>query len=174
MSIVKMTHQNMKDYSKSHDSFEVFGRIVPKYENDQWTYTEELFSKSYVKQYDDEEIDSSYVEDQNKAVFLFYKEEECIGRIRLRKYWNGFAYIDYIGVIPKYRQLGAGTALLSAAAEWAKQNNFIGLMLESQDVNVSACRFYAKNHFVIGGVDNMLYANFQTAKEKAIFWYYKF
>lgn len=78
MSIVKMTHQNMKDYSKSHDSFEVFGRIVPKYENDQWTYTEELFSKSYVKQFDDEEIDSSYVEDQNKAVFLFYKEEECI------------------------------------------------------------------------------------------------
>jgi hypothetical protein len=57
---------------------------------------------------------------------------------------------------------------------WAKQNKFIGLMLETQDVNVSACRFYAKNSFIIGAVDNMLYSNFPTANEKAIFWYYKF
>lgn len=47
-------------------------------------------------------------------------------------------------------------------------------MLETQDVNVSACRFYAKNSFIIGAVDNMLYSNFPTANEKAIFWYYKF
>lgn len=47
-------------------------------------------------------------------------------------------------------------------------------MLETQDINVSACHFYAKNRFVIGSVDTMLYSNLSTANEMAIFWYYKF
>ncbi|GGF88324.1 hypothetical protein GCM10010912_37000 [Paenibacillus albidus] len=63
---------------------------------------------------------------------------------------------------------------MEQAAQWAKQNNLAGLMLETQDVNVSACRFYAKNGFVIGGVDNMLYSNLPTASEQAVFCYYRF
>ena len=58
--------------------------------------------------------------------------------------------------------------------EWAKENSLCGLMLETQDINVSACYFYAKNNFVIGAVDTMLYSNFSSANEIAIFWYYKF
>ncbi|MCY9136790.1 streptothricin N-acetyltransferase SatA, partial [Bacillus atrophaeus] len=69
---------------------------------------------------------------------------------------------------------GVGTALLNKASEWAKENHFSGLMLETQDINVSACHFYAKNNFVIGAVDTMLYSNFSTSNEYAIFWYYKF
>lgn len=42
-------------------------------------------------------------------------------------------------------------------------------MLETQDINVSACHFYAKNNFVIGAVDTMLYSNFSTSNENAIF-----
>lgn len=57
--------------------------------------------------------------------------------------------------------------------EWAKANNLGGLMLETQDINVSACYFYAKNKFVIGAVDTMLYSKFPTANEVAIFWYNK-
>ncbi|MCM3248802.1 hypothetical protein D0A23_10435 [Bacillus amyloliquefaciens] len=39
---------------------------------------------------------------------------------------------------------------------------------------VSACHFYAKNNFVIGAVDAMLYSNFSTANEIAVFWYCTF
>lgn len=67
-----------------------------------------------------------------------------------------------------------GKILLEKAIEWAKENKLIGLMLETQDVNITACRFYSKNKFVIGAVDNMLYSNFSTANEKAVFWYNKF
>ena len=48
------------------------------------------------------------------------------------------------------------------------------MKLETQDVNVLACRFYDKLGFQIGAVDTMLYANFDNADEKAIFWYIKF
>ncbi len=63
---------------------------------------------------------------------------------------------------------------MGQALEWAKENKYAGLMLETQDVNVQACRFYAKNGFVIGAVDTMLYSNTPAAGEYAIFWYFKF
>lgn len=172
--IIKMTHSNMNEFNKSNEGFIVSERIIPKYENDYWTYTEEIFSEQYYKQYENDEIDISYINEKGKAVFFYYDNNNSIGQIRLRSNWNGFALIEDIGIAKDWRQKGIGTALLEKAVEWAKQNNFAGLMLETQDVNVSACRFYAKNKFVIGAVDNMLYSTFPTANEKAIFWYYKF
>lgn len=172
--IKKMTHSNRCDANKSNEGFVVSGRIIPKYENDNWTYTEEKFSERYVKQYDNEDIDSTYIDDPGKAVFLYYTDHKCIGQIRLCSNWNGYALVEDIGVCSSWRKKGIGTKLLEKAVQWAKQNHHIGLMLETQDVNVSACRFYAKNNFIIGGVDTMLYSKFSTAHEKAIFWYYRF
>ncbi|WP_078551982.1 GNAT family N-acetyltransferase [Bacillus alkalicellulosilyticus] len=172
--IIKMTQSNMDNYNKSNDGFTVSGRIIPKYEDQTWTYTEEVFSETYIKKYDDEEIPVDYVEDQKKAVFFYFSKNNCIGQIRLREHWNGYAYIEDIAVAKEYREKGVGTALIHQAIEWAKEKKFCGLMLETQDINVSACRFYAKNNFTIGSIDTMLYSNFSTANEVAIIWYYKF
>jgi len=173
-TIVRMSFANIGDYNRSNDGFMVTGRIVPKYANDEWTYSEEKFAEPYFKKYADEEIDFSYIEDADKVVFLGYDGIDCIGRIRLRANWNGFAMIEDIGIANSHRRRGVGAALLAQATEWARQNGYCGLMLETQDVNVSACRFYASNGFAIGGVDTRLYANFPTANEKAIFWYRHF
>lgn len=172
--IIKMKQLNMKDFSKPNESFVVSGRIIPTFKDNVWKYTVEKFSEPYFKKYEDDEIDISYVEEEDKVVFLKYVENNCIGRIKIRSNWNGYALIEDIAVSKEYRKSGVGTALLNKAIEWAKENNFCGLMLETQDINVSACHFYAKNQFVIGGVDTMLYSNFSTANEMAIFWYYKF
>ncbi|GIO41569.1 GNAT family N-acetyltransferase [Paenibacillus apis] len=172
--LVKISHVNMNDFNKSNESLTVFGRIIPKYENDKWSYTEEIYSESYEKRYVDEDIDKSYVDDASKAVFFYYDDKDCVGRIRLRSNWNGYALMEDISVAKKWRGRGIGKELLKEGVEWARNNDFAGLMLETQDVNVSACRFYAKNNFVLGAVDTMLYTNFQTANEKAIFWYLKF
>jgi ribosomal protein S18 acetylase RimI-like enzyme len=45
-------------------------------------------------------------------------------------------------------------------------------MLETQDTNLAACRFYKKYGFILGGVDTMLYRNFENKDQKALFWYY--
>ncbi|WP_336771940.1 GNAT family N-acetyltransferase [Paenibacillus sp. MMO-58] len=172
--IIKMTPSNKGDYHKSNESFLVTGRIIPKFEMDCWTYTEESFSEPYLKQYENDEIDDSYMKDPDKAVFFYYADHQCIGRIKLRSNWNGFALVEDIGVSASKRTQGIGTRLLEKAVEWAKQRNQIGLMLETQDVNLSACRFYARNNFTIGGVDTMLYSKFSAAHEKAVFWYRKF
>ena len=36
---------------------------------------------------------------------------------------------------------------------WAKQKDLCGLMLETQNNNLLACRFYIKKGFVLGAVD---------------------
>lgn len=172
--IIKMTQDNIKDFNKTNDGFMVSGRIVPTYANNIWTFTEEIFSEPYFKKYDDDEMDLRYIEEVEKAVFFYYIENNCVGQIKMCSNWNGYALIEDIAVAKDYRKNGVGTALLKKAIEWAKERNFCGLMLETQDINVSACHFYAKNHFIIGAVDTMLYANFPTANEIAIFWYYKF
>jgi streptothricin acetyltransferase len=172
--IIKMNQFNMKDYKNPNECFVVSGRIIPSFKNNVWKYTEEIFSEPYFKKYEDDEIEISYIEEEGKVVFLYYDENNCIGRIKIRSNWNGYALIEDIAVAKDYRKNGVGTALLNKAMEWAQEKNYSGLVLETQDINVSACQFYAKNRFVIGAVDTMLYSNFSTANEIAIFWYYKF
>lgn len=172
--IKKMTQANLNDYNRPSGGFSVIGRLVPEYRNGSWSFTEELFEEHYHKQYDEEKVDDSYIDNEDKAVYLYYDGDRCMGRIKLRANWNGFAVIEEIYVDKDSRGKGIGTVLLRQAVVWAQTNGLIGLMLETQDVNLQACRFYASNQFTIGAVDTQLYARFPTAHEKAIFWYYRF
>lgn len=70
MMITKMTRFNMKDFNKPNEPFVVSGRIIPSFEDNVWTYTEEKFAEPYVKKYDDEDIDVSYIEEEDKVVFF--------------------------------------------------------------------------------------------------------
>lgn len=70
MMITKMTRFNMKDFNKPNEPFVVSGRIIPSFEDNVWTYTEEKFAEPYVKKYDDEDIDASYIEEEDKVVFF--------------------------------------------------------------------------------------------------------
>ncbi len=99
--ITKMTQLNMKDFNKPNESFIVSGRIIPTFENNVWQYTEELFSEPYFKKYEDDDIESSYIEEDGKAVFFYYVENSCIGRIKIRSNWNGYALIEDITVAKK-------------------------------------------------------------------------
>ena len=49
-----------------------------------------------------------------------------------------------IRVTPGVRGRGVGRALLRAAERWASARGFTELMIETQDTNVPACRFYAR------------------------------
>lgn len=104
-----------------------------------------------------------------KLSFFNYAENHCVGRSKLRSNWNGYALIEDIDVTN--RKNGVGTALLHKAIEWTKENHLCGLMLETQDINVSACHFYAKNNFVIGAADTMRYSNFSTAYSGSVAMY---
>lgn len=80
--IMKMTHLNMKDFNKPNEPFVVFGRMIPAFENGVWTYTEERFSKPYFKQYEDDDMDVSYVEEEGKRLFYIILKTTALAGLR--------------------------------------------------------------------------------------------
>ncbi|MGH8080719.1 MAG: GNAT family N-acetyltransferase [Lysobacter sp.] len=83
--------------------------------------------------------------------------------------------IDDIAVDAAARRSGAGSALIDRALAWAHERGLPGAMLETQDNNAAACRFYQRKGFVLGGFDRFHYANDPELRhETALFWYLKF
>jgi streptothricin acetyltransferase len=173
--IIEITPQNLKDINKPNQSFEIIGKIIPVFSDGVWSYSEYLYDKPAEKTYPaDEEHWEEYINNPDKIIFFYYDNDDCVGQVRLRKNWNKYGYIEDIVVSKSHRKHGIGLKLIQKAIEWAKEKGFSGLMLETQDNNLLACRFYNKLGFQIGAVDTMLYANFNNADENAVFWYMKF
>lgn len=140
----------------TNDSFPIIGKILPIFSNGVWSYEEELYETPSEIRFPDDKLDwSAYVDSSEKIVLLAIHEDACIGQIRLVKDWNRFAYIENIAVKKNFRKSGVGHLLLEAAETWAKEQSLIGLSLEAQNDNLIACRFYAKEGFVLGGVDTL-------------------
>jgi ribosomal protein S18 acetylase RimI-like enzyme len=88
------------------------------------------------------------------------------------RWWNQFAYIEDLAVNPDFRGLGIGRKLIERAIQWARENNFPGVMLETQDDNVPACTLYASCGFRLSGFDRDVYKAINpNTREAALFWY---
>jgi len=174
--IAEINANNLRDINKPNQPFWVTGRLCPAYQDGRWIFTELAYDAPYEKRYpDDDEDYGAYIGHPNKIVFFYYHDGACVGQVRVRKNWNGYAFIEDLAVARDHRGKGIGTMLMETAKAWARQKGLGGLMLETQDVNLPACRFYHENGFEIGAVDTMLYANFEASRhEKAIFWYLRF
>lgn len=64
-----------------------------------------------------------------------------------------------IRVAPEHRGQGVGTALLADVEAWARENDATWLEVETQDINVPACRCYARHGFELRSVDPDVYAD---------------
>jgi streptothricin acetyltransferase len=172
--IIEINKKNLCDINKSNEPFTIFGKIIPEFKNNCWKFYEELLDKPFEYKYpiDDEDY-STYIKNDDKNIYLYYDKNECIGQIILKKYWNKYTYIEDISVLKKFRRKGIGHSLMDSAQKWTKDKKLNGIMLETQDVNIAACKFYENYGFILGGIDTMLYANFDNAYQKALFWYYK-
>lgn len=64
-----------------------------------------------------------------------------------------------IRVHPEYRRKGVGGALFRHATAWATQRGCTMLVVETQDINVPACRFYARHGCELAAINAHAYAN---------------
>ncbi len=75
-------------------------------------------------------------------------------------------------VHPDVRGRGIGTRLFHHAADWARSQGYGQLGLETQSVNVPACRFYAKQGCALGAIHRYGYAGVPAvAHEAMLLWY---
>jgi streptothricin acetyltransferase len=173
--IRKATKETIHHLKNGGSSFEVKSKLILQAENGSIRYTV-VDVPPYTKQYDPEKVElESYVDHPDGVVFFAWHAEEAIGQIRLRRYWNGYAYIEDLAVEPEYRGEGIGRALIECAIAWAKEKGLPGIMLETQDNNVPACRLYARCGFTLRGFDTHLYKALDPdTDEIALYWYLMF
>ena len=164
--------QNAPAKTFSH-KFSVKSRVVLAIENEQLTYTVvdvEPYEREVIAQ------DTEYgFDDLEPVVFLAEVDAKPAGRIRMLRWWNQFAYVDSIVVNPEYRGQSIGRALLERGIQWARKNNFPGVMLETQHDNVPACTLYQSCGFVLSGFDSSVYKAIKPeTPEIALYWYLMF
>ena len=77
-----------------------------------------------------------------------------------------------IRVRPERRREGVGTHLFRYAADWARGKGRRQMKVETQNTNVPACRFYAAQGCVLGGINRFGYAACPAAAhETMLLWY---
>ncbi len=72
-------------------------------------------------------------------------------------------------VHPEYRNQGVGHELFAHALGWAQKRNCRSLIVETQNINVPACRFYARQGCELGSINKHAY--YGTLNETQLLWY---
>lgn len=171
ITIEAYDQHNHHDLNRCDASFTVDSKLVLHVADGVPTYTV-VSVPPYTKHYPLPAEQSTFLAQRDKGIFFARWQGELAGQIILFKNWNGYAYIDDIAVSPAFRRRGIGHRLIDQAVTWAKQRGLPGIMLETQNTNVTACRFYARCGFVLGGYDRFLYQGLMPeTEEMALYWY---
>ncbi|MHA2270923.1 MAG: GNAT family N-acetyltransferase [Candidatus Hodarchaeales archaeon] len=174
LNIKKISHENLNDFSRIDNSFEVSSVIELGMIQGEIRYKIKEVAEGWEKKYDTpRDFDpASVINNETAVIFLAYLDGLIAGKVVLKKYWNNFAYIDDIAVDRSFRRRGIGQQLLHRAISWAQEKGFPGIMLETQNINVGACKLYESCGFQIGGFDQLVYKAMNLPKDEiAIYWY---
>jgi GNAT superfamily N-acetyltransferase len=83
--------------------------------------------------------------------------------------WRAVARIEDIIVGRLFRRYGIGTLLLNCAADWARNHGCHAILLETQNINYPAIRFYQRNGLEVWGISQHFYPPGPEEHEVAIF-----
>jgi ribosomal protein S18 acetylase RimI-like enzyme len=171
IKIEQVNSENKHHVDNFDRKFTVKEKVTLSMENGNLTYSIIPVSP-YEKEYDEEEsVDiDSFIDNDEKVIFFAFVDGQLAGQIKMIKWWNQFAWVDDLVVNPQFRGLGVGKSLIAEAVRWSKEKRFPGIMLETQDDNVSACKLYQACGFVLGGFDKFTFKNIKP-NEIALFWY---
>ena len=129
--------------------------------------SEEVASPAYMKDYDgyEEGGPERWLERfdvTNWGFFVAQRVDQLVGAGTVAYDTEGLhvlaerkdlAVLWDLRVHPDFRRQGIGTRLFERVASWARERGCHQLKIETQNVNVPACRFYTKQGCVLGGVD---------------------
>jgi ribosomal protein S18 acetylase RimI-like enzyme len=163
-------HESQQTKSFSRKST-VTSRLLLEIENEKLTYTIVPVAEPYEREVHAEDYDYGF-DEAGPTIFFADVDGNLAGRIKMMRWWNRFAYVEDLVVNPDYRGLGIGRKLLERGIQWARENQFPGVMLETQDDNVPACTLYQSAGFVLSGFDSNVYKAINPdTKETALYWY---
>lgn len=173
ITVKRIDEKNQADINIPNEAFSLFGRMIPKFDGEKWSYTTEEFPKEQVSEmvFPDENYDYDEMKENSFFAGAYDESGKCIGLAIYQKSWNKYLYLYDLKVNKDCRGMGAGKLLLEEGKQIAVENGCKGLHTIGQDNNLAACLFYAKNGFVIGGMDTCVY-NWTSQKGKSDILFY--
>lgn len=105
----------------------------------------------------------------NWALLAAYMDDQRIGSCALAHNTPGIRMLEGrsdlvalwdLRVCPDYRRQGTGSELFKAAVSWARWRNCRELRVETQNINVPACRFYQRQGCHLISIDRCAYGVF--------------
>ena len=93
--------------------------------------------------------------DEDAYYFVAETDGQITGYIMLREMSDQSCMLDDLGVIPRYRRQGIGTALVEFGIDWARRRNLTTIKLITQHANDAAVATYRKAGLVETGGENL-------------------
>lgn len=151
-------------------------------------FSEERVETPYVKDYDEDEEDTPLSwphkwDVSNWGFFPAYEDGKLVGGAAVAYRTQGIFMLEGrsdicalwdIRVAPEHRRKGVGTELFDAVKRFAVERQCRFLKIETQNINVPACRFYLKQGCELGAVNRYAYASYPSyphPEETQFVWY---
>ena len=175
---------NLEDYAQIRMSFEVRQVLDVAVLNDgcgRFTLSERELQAPYLKDYDAIESPLEWQRSfdiSNWGFFVARSEGLRLGGAAVAFDTAGLTMLEDrkdlaalwdIRVATEARGKGVGAALFRAAEKWAMAQGCQRLKVETQNINVPACRFYARQGCVLGAIHRFAYPDFPN--ETQLLWY---
>lgn len=158
------------DIRLPNEPFPLFGRMIPSYTNERWSYTTERFPEPSEMTFPDENYD--YDTMSETCTFLgAYDGDQCVGLAVMQEAPFRYMYLYDLKVCSSHRGQGVATALMEKAMDLALEKGYIGVYTQAQDNNLAACLFYLHAGFEIGGFDKKVYEGTKQEGKADIFFY---
>jgi GNAT superfamily N-acetyltransferase len=159
--------EGREDCNLPNEPFTLWGRMVPSLKDGTWQYAIQEFENGEEMCFPDCPYDP-----KDGGIYLgAYEDGACVGVAVLRRGWFRYLYLEDLKVKRSQRGKGIGTDLISAAMKEAAREGLLGVYTVAQDNNLSACLFYLKNRFEIGGFDNRAYRGTSQEHKADIYFY---
>lgn len=170
IKIIDEAHK--QDINIPNEPFPLWGRIAVSRQDEKWDCTVEKFAPEDVGEmcFPDENYDFDEMSRDHTFIGA-YDGKKCVGLAVMQEFFFKYMYLLDLKLDGAYRGRNVGALLIQKAGEVALAKGYRGIYTQGQDNNPSACLFYLKCGFHIGGLDTDVYkGTAQEGKSDIIFY----
>ncbi|MFW8617396.1 GNAT family N-acetyltransferase [Enterococcus innesii] len=172
LEIKLIDQEHQADIRLKNEPFSLWGKILPTYNEGNWQYTICKFAPEDIQTMRFPDENYCYDEMNRNSLFIgAYDDGKCIGLAIIQDAFFKYLYLYDLKVNTDYRQQGVGQLLIQQALKAALAKGYRGIYTQAQDNNPSACLFYLRAGFRIGGLDTEVYKGTNQEGKSDILFY---
>jgi ribosomal protein S18 acetylase RimI-like enzyme len=173
IKIIRINEARKNDINIPNEPFPLWGKMIATYNGNNWAYTIEKVREDKVSEmvFPDEKYDFNARKNESFFIGAYDEGEKCIGLAIYKHDWLKYLYLEDLKVCKAYRGQGIVKLLLEEGKKIAAENSYRGIYTIGQDNNLSACLFYIKVGFTIGGLNTCGY-NWTNQADKSDIYFY--